>query len=81
MGQFRIITNSKKEKTMFQIKNLAAAAAAALSLVAVSAHAALPATVTTALADMQTDGATLAGAFLVVAITIGAVKVLRKGSN
>ena len=66
---------------MFKIKNLAAAVAAAVSLAAVSAHAALPADVTTAIADMKTDGATLAGAFLLVCIVIGAIKVLKKGSN
>ena len=45
-----------------------------------SAHAALPAEATTAIADMKSDGALLAGAFLVVCIAIAAVKILRKGT-
>ena len=65
---------------MFKIKNLAAAVAAAVSLAAVSAHAALPADATTAIADMKDDGATLAGAFLVVCIVIAAIKIMRKGA-
>ena len=46
-----------------------------------SAFAALPADATSAIADMKTDGALLAGAFLVVCIVIGAIKVLKKGAN
>lgn len=45
-----------------------------------SAFAALPADVTTAMADMKADGVLIGGAFLVVVIAIAAVKILRKGA-
>lgn len=58
-----------------------AAVPAFLAATAGSAMAALPADATTAIADMKTDGATLAGAFLVVCIAIAAVSILRKGAK
>ena len=59
---------------------LAAISAAVLGA-ASSAHAALPADATAAMADMSDDAKLLAGAFLVVCIVIGAIKVLKKGAN
>ena len=59
---------------------LAAINAAVLGA-ASSAHAALPAEATAAMADMGDDAKLLAGAFLVVCIVIGAIKVLKKGAN
>ena len=46
-----------------------------------SAHAALPVEATAAMSDMASDAKLLAGAFLVVCIVIGAIKVLKKGAN
>lgn len=66
---------------MNKFSTFAVGLVATASLVATNAMAALPADVTTALADMKTDGATLAGAFLVVCIVIGAIKILKKGAN
>ena len=43
-----------------------------------SAHAALPAEATAAMADMSDDAKLLAGAFLVVIIVIGAIKILKR---
>jgi len=62
---------------MFKIRNLIASAAGALTLVAGTVHAAVPASVTTAIADMQEDGVTVATAFVVAAIAVAAVKFLR----
>lgn len=59
---------------------LAAINAAVLGFTA-SAHAALPAEATAAMSDMADDAKLLAGAFLVVCIVIGAIKVLKKGAN
>jgi len=42
-----------------------------------SAMAAVPAGVTTAIADMQADGVTVATAFVIAAIAVAAVKFLR----
>lgn len=42
-----------------------------------SAQAAVPAAITTAIADMQSDGVTVATAFVVAAIAVSAVKFLR----
>lgn len=44
-----------------------------------SAQAAVPADVTTALADIGTDGATVATTILIAAVVVFAVKFLRKG--
>ncbi|MBN8504872.1 MAG: hypothetical protein J0L58_10355 [Burkholderiales bacterium] len=44
-----------------------------------SAMAAVPADVTTALADMKADGLTVAVAVLVAVIAIAAIKFIRKG--
>jgi len=52
---------------------------AALLTVVGSAMAAVPADVTTALADMKTDGLVVAGAVLVAVIAIFAIKFIRKG--
>jgi Inovirus Coat protein B len=41
------------------------------------ANAAVPASITTAIADMQADGVTVATAFVVAAIAVAAVKFLR----
>lgn len=68
---------SNMKKNLF--KKLAVVQAAAL-VASGSAHAALPAEVTTALADMKTDGVTIAGAVLVAIIAITAIKLLRKGT-
>lgn len=45
--------------------------------VAGSAQAAVPAAITTAIADMQADGVTVATAFVVAAIAVAAIKFLR----
>lgn len=47
-----------------------------LSLVG-QAQAAVPAAITTAIADMQADGVTVATAFVVAAIAVAAIKFLR----
>lgn len=51
---------------------------APLAVVCGSAFAAVPAEVTTALADMKADGLVVAGAVLVAVIVIAAVKFLRR---
>lgn len=58
-----------------------AAIASGLALAGSSAMAALPTEATAAMADMSDDAKLLAGAFLVVCIVIGAIKVLKKGAN
>jgi len=50
----------------------------ALVTVGSSAFAAVPAEVTSAIADMKTDGLVVAGAVLVAIIAIAAIKFLRK---
>lgn len=51
---------------------------AAVGVLAVSAaNAAVPAAITTAIADMQADGVTVATAFVVAAIAVAAIKFLR----
>ena len=47
-------------------------------LVMASANAAVPAAITTAITEMATDGAVIAGAVLVALIGIIAIKFLRK---
>lgn len=42
-----------------------------------SAQAAVPADITTAISTMQTDGVTVATAFVVAAIAVAAIKFLR----
>lgn len=44
-----------------------------------SAHAAVPASVTTALADAQTDGVTIATAVFVAIVAMYAFKLMRRG--
>lgn len=55
--------------------------AVAVSVAPLSAFAAVPAQVTTALADMATDTMIVAGAFLALAITLAAYKFMRRGAN
>ena len=55
------------------------AAVSTLGALAVSAQAAVPAEVTSALADMKADGLTVAGLVLVAVIAIAAIKFIRKG--
>lgn len=57
----------------------AAVFVAPLALAANSAMAAVPADVTSALADMKADGLVIAGVVLVATIAIFAFKFLRKG--
>ncbi|MFA6016071.1 MAG: major capsid protein [Gallionellaceae bacterium] len=52
---------------------------AGLGWVAVTAHAAVPVAVSTAITDMSADAATVAGAVLVGIIGIAAIKFIRKG--
>lgn len=49
------------------------------SALAVSAHAAVPTEVTTALSDMKADALTVAGMVLVAIIAVVAFKFMRKG--
>lgn len=50
-----------------------------LSLMAGSVFAAVPASVTTALSDAQTDGVTIATAVFVAIVAMYAFKLMRKG--
>lgn len=51
---------------------------AGVALAAVgAAHAAVPAEITTAIGTMQTDGVTVATAFVVASIAVAAIKFLR----
>jgi hypothetical protein len=54
---------------------------ASLALVPVVASAAVPAGVTTAIADMSTDATTVATAFLVATIALIAFLFMRKGAK
>ena len=58
---------------------LRATVAALLLSFGFAAQAAVPAAVTTALADIQTDALTVAGVVLVAIIAVFAFKFLRKG--
>jgi hypothetical protein len=49
----------------------------ALALAPLSSFAAVPAAITTAIADMSADGVTVATAFVVASIAVAAVKFLR----
>lgn len=51
--------------------------AGAALLAAGAARAAVPADITTAISTMQTDGVTVATAFVVAAIAVAAIKFLR----
>lgn len=55
------------------------AALAALSMAAGSAMAAVPTEVTTALADAKADTLTVAGAALILVISVAAFKYMRRG--
>jgi hypothetical protein len=55
------------------------ASVAALAVAPIASFAAVPAEVTTALADIGTDGATVAGVILLAVVTVFAVKFLRRG--
>jgi hypothetical protein len=48
-----------------------------LTLSPLGAFAAVPAGITTAIADMQADGVTVATAFVIAAIAVAAIKFLR----
>lgn len=50
-----------------------------LSALAGSVHAAVPANVTTALTDMQSDALAVAGLVLVAIIAVAAFKFMRRG--
>lgn len=52
---------------------------AVVAVAPLSAFAAVPTEVTTALGDMKTDGLTVAAAFLVAVIAIAAFKLMRQG--
>lgn len=56
----------------------AAAVGTGLAVLAGQASAAVPAEVTTALADLKTDAMVVAGAFLVAAIAIAAFMYMKK---
>lgn len=55
--------------------------AVVVAVAPLSAFAAVPAEVTTALADMKTDTLTVAGAFLALAITLAAYLFMRRGAK
>ncbi len=57
-------------------KSLKYGAGAALAAAGV-AHAAVPAEITSAISSMQTDGVTVATAFVVASIAVAAIKFLR----
>lgn len=61
------------------MNKLFALSLAGLSTLAGSAMAAVPADVSTAIADMKADGLTVATAVLVAVIAVAAVKFIRKG--
>lgn len=63
----------------FNLQTLRIAAVAAASSLAVAAHAAVPAVVTTALEDLQTDALTVAGVVLAAIVAVYAFKFIRKG--
>lgn len=52
-------------------------AGAALIAAGASAHAEVPAAITQAISTMQTDGVTVATAFVVASIAVAAIKFLR----
>lgn len=56
-------------------------AGVAVSVLPLSALAAVPAEVTTAITDMKTDALAVAAAFLVAVIAVVAFKFMRKGAN
>lgn len=61
------------------MRQFATVALASMAAIATSVQAAVPTEVTTAIADMKTDGLTVATAVLVAVIAIAAVKFIRKG--
>lgn len=63
---------------MINTRNTLRAAGASLALAGASVYAAVPADVTTALADLKTDALTVAGIFLVAIVALVAFKFLRK---
>lgn len=60
------------------MNNLSKSAFFVVSSLAFNANAAVPAEVTSALADAKTDGMTVAGTVLTVIIAIAAFKYIRK---
>ena len=67
---------NKFSRVISKSRNLAALG---LASVTAAANAAVPATVTTAITEMQTDAVVIAGLVLVAIIAVMAVKFLRKG--
>lgn len=63
------------------MKKYLVAAVSSLSLLAVQAHAAVPADVTTAMGDMKTDALAIATAFLVATIALTAFVFMRRGAK
>lgn len=61
--------------------NVLKAIAGGLSVAAANVHAAVPADVTTAIADMKTDAITVATAFLVATIAVTAFLFMRRGAK
>ncbi len=62
-----------------KLRNWATAAIVTLGFGISQAQAAVPAEVTTAIGDMKTDGAAVAGGVLLAIIAIAAIKFIRKG--
>ena len=62
-----------------KIKGALVAVPAALAVVAIPAHAAVPTQVSTALGDMQADGVSVATLVLVALVAVVAFKFMRKG--
>jgi len=67
------------EKIKLRAASVGTAVASALALVGSHVHAAVPATVTTALGDMQDDALEVAGLVLIAIIAVAAFKFMRKG--
>ena len=64
---------------MINVRKLVAPALAAASMVAASAHAAIPSEVSSALNDLSTDALTVAGIVLAAIVAVYAFKFIRKG--
>lgn len=63
----------------FNLQTIRFAAVAAATSLAVSAHAAIPTGVQTALDDLSTDALTVAGIVLAAVVAVFAFKFIRKG--
>lgn len=64
---------------MTNVRKLVAPALAAASMVAASAHAAIPTEVETALDNLSADALTVAGIVLAAIVAVYAFKFIRKG--